>query len=257
MARLGSQAQSAVRRRVGGEPFAITGENRAAAGRALFRGLDRSARARVEALAEPVRTGAGEVLCAEGLPAEHAISVVSGVLKIFKTFKTLTRGRRQISRFLYADDFLCPMEHEANYGWTVQAVTATEVWRFERGPFFELVRVTPELERRLLEGVWTELEEAREHMLLLARKSAEQKVASFVLGLARAGGAAAGDSIHLAMTRRDIADHLGLQVETVSRTLRVLHRRGVIGLSAHNYAAMLRRRVLQSLAEGREGRMPT
>lgn len=237
---------------MGGEALAITGEKRAVAGRALFRGLDRSARARVKALAEPVRTGAGEVLCAEGLPAEHAISVVSGVLKIFKT---LTRGRRQISRFLYADDFLCPMEHEANYGWTVQAVTAIEVWRFERGPFFELVRVTPELERRLLEEVWTELEAAREHMLLLAHKRAEEKIASFLILLA--SRLDSRDLVTVPMTRRDIADYLGLQTETVSRTLRGLHRRGVIALPNYNLAALLRLHVLQSLAEGRGRRMPT
>ena len=118
------------------------------------------------------------------------------------------------------------MAHEANYGWTVQAVTAMEVCRFERGPFFELVRLTPELEGRLLEELWTELEAAREHVLLLAHKGAEEKIASFVILLA--SRLDSRGLVAVPMTRGDIADYLGLETGTVSRTPRGLRRRGVI-----------------------------
>ena len=99
---------------------------------------------------------------------------------------------------------------------------------------------------------WEELESAREHMLLLARKGAEEKIASFLLWLARRQRERGDDEpLSLPMTRRDIADYLGLTVETVSRTLRGLHRRGVITLPDPGHATLTRCEVLESLASGR------
>lgn len=89
-------------------------------------------------------------------------------------------------------------------------------------------------------------------MRLLAHKGAEAKIASFLLWLARRQRERDdGEPLSLPMTRRDIADYLGLKTETVSRTLRGLHRRGVILLPDPGHAALMHREVLESLASGR------
>ena len=218
----------------------------------LWRGLSNAERVRVNALATELNIAAGDLLCVEAKPAHHVFTVTAGMIKLYKL---LPGGRRQISRFLYAGDFLGLPNGAESYGSTAQAVTATKVWRFERRAFANLLNAMPKLERRLLTIAWQELEDDREHMLLLGRKGAEQKVASFLLWLAhRQGTRRDEDAVALPMTRRDIADYLGLEVETVSRTLTRLQRRGMIVLPHFSRARLLSPDGLECLARGPEGK---
>lgn len=216
---------------------------------ALCLQLGKRERTRLEALAEPRRLRSGEILCSVGEPAEYVFVILSGILKLHKN---LADGRRQISRFLFSGDYLGPSEGELKYPWTAQTVSSAEAWCLERQRFAEFLRGSPELAQGLLRMAWEELESAREHMLLLAHKGAEEKIASFVLWLAsRQREREDGEPLSLPMTRRDIAEYLGLKTETVSRTLRGLHRRGVITLPDPGHAILKRREELELLASGR------
>ncbi len=222
---------------------------RASARMAFCLHLGKPERACLESLAQSRRLRPGETLCSVGEPADHVFIIVSGVLKLYKA---LADGRRQISRFLFSADYFGPSEEVARYPWTAQTITVAEAWCLERRPFADLLQASPELAQGLLGVAWDELESAREHMLLLAHKGAEEKIASFLLWLARRQRERDdGEPLSLPMTRRDIADYLGLKTETVSRTLRGLHRRGVILLPDPGHAALMHREVLESLASGR------
>lgn len=210
--------------------------------------LSKSERMRIRELATEDHLAAGAVLCREGARAEAVFAVASGVIKLFKS---LPGERRQVSRFLFPGDVLAVAGDAESYHSTAQAVTSATVWRFDRSDFVAMIDSCRSLGEALEARLWHELEAAREHMLLLARKSAEQKVASFLLGIARTGGGGARDSIHLAMTRRDIADHLGLEVETVSRALTGLQRRQLIAMPDPGHARVLERAELEAIAGGR------
>ncbi|MEE8544748.1 MAG: cyclic nucleotide-binding domain-containing protein, partial [Alphaproteobacteria bacterium] len=166
--------------------------------------LGKRERTRLESLAEPRRLRSGETLCSVGEPAEHVFIIVSG---IFKLYKTLADGRRQTSRFLFSGDYLGLSEGLLKYPWTAQTVTVAEAWCLERRLFADFLHGSPELAQGLLGVAWDELESAREHMLLLAHKGAEEKIASFLLWLARRQRERGdGEPLSLPMTRRDIAD---------------------------------------------------
>ena len=104
------------------------------------------------------------------------------------------------------------------------------VCRFSRAAFARFIEDKPHLLRRINELAVRELSQAQDHMVLLGRRSAEEKVATFLIGwrdrLGRLGGLA--KMVPLPMSRQDIADYLGLTIETVSRTFTKLERDGVI-----------------------------
>ena len=112
------------------------------------------------------------------------------------------------------------------YGVAAEAVTEVRVCRFARSAFLGYVDGRPHLLRRLHEFAGHELSLAQDQMLLLGRRTAEEKVAAFLLNLqaryARIGKTSV--NVPLPMSRQDIADYLGLTIETVSRTLTRLAR---------------------------------
>jgi len=158
-------------------------------------------------------------------------SVISGVASLTQT---LDDGRTQMVGLLLPSDFLGrPGRDCAPY--TVTALTDTQLCCFHRRPFEELMRKNPRISARLLEMTLDELDAAREWLLLLGRKSAREKIASFLAIIARraapqrtASGAAV--TFDLPLTRDAMADYLGLTIETVSRQISALKREGVIAL---------------------------
>lgn len=217
-------------------------------GAGIFAGVCDAEAARATTEATQLALAPGEVLCSPPMPRHHVYDVISGMLRLYNV---LPDGRRHISRFAGGGDLLCPAPGVERYGYTAQAVSHAAVWSYRRPAFEALVRSMPALEHCLLAIAGREAEDAREHMLLLARKSAEEKLASFLLGLARLGaGLAPGTSVALPMTRRDIADHLGLKVETVSRGLNAFRRQGIVGLPDTNHALLLEVGELERRARG-------
>lgn len=167
-------------------------------------------------------------------------NVLSGVVKLTKT---LPDGRQQIVGLQFAPDFLGrPFEEESNLG--IEAATEVLLCSFPRSAIERLLEQSPSLEKRIFLQTLRELDEARQWMLTLGRKSASEKTASFLLLIAQNFDPTAPRqrpiSFDLPLSRSDIADYLGLTIETVSRQLTKLHADGVIDV--HN-----RRVVVNSL----------
>lgn len=171
----------------------------------------------LEAMSHPVRFGPKESLFTQGEPAADVFNVTEGMVRLYKL---LPDGRRQIVGFALAGDFLGLALME-RYGVSAEAVTEVSACRFARGAFTAYVEAKPHLLRRLHEFAGHELSLAQDQMVLLGRRSAEERIAAFLLGVrdrrARLGQHSV--TLPLPMSRQDIADYLGLTIETVSRTI--------------------------------------
>jgi CRP/FNR family transcriptional regulator len=160
--------------------------------------------------------------------------VLSGTIKLTKT---LPDGRQQIVGLLFPPDFLGRAYSRSN-PYFAEAASDVELCCFSHQSFERVIRDHPDLQHRLFERTLDELDAARDWMLLLGRKTAEEKLASFLLLLARRSllsrcarkepGAHAIAAFDLPLTRADIADFLGLTIETVSRQLTRLKAQGFI-----------------------------
>jgi CRP/FNR family transcriptional regulator len=192
-------------------------------------------------IASPVAFAAGAPVMREGDRADHLFRIASGVVKVCRT---LSDGRCQIIGFLFAGDFLGLVPEDV-YLSSATAIGAVTVSRFPRKQVEQLVAVSPLVARLLFRRACSELIAAQDQMLLLGRKSATEKVASFLMMIARRGH---GDALDLPVTRADMADYLGLTIETVSRTLTQLRVDGVIGVKRAKIR-IVRRAALEDLAE--------
>lgn len=174
------------------------------------------------------RVEAGQTVVIEGDPIDHYFRILSGTVRLYKA---VADGRRQII------DFLGPKECFGltgldQHGCSVEAITDVTMVRYPRHRLDSAIEDKPDLGRQLLRLACTELSRAQRRMLLLGRKSAEERVASFLLDLAERREDSDQDPtcLHLAMSRQDIADHLGLTIETVSRIFTRFRRTGLIGV---------------------------
>lgn len=165
---------------------------------------------------------------------DYFANILNGVVKMTKT---LADGRQQIVGLLFPTDFLGrAFVTEAPY--RAEAATDLELCAFPHSSFEQLLHKYPQLEHRLLESTLSELDTAREWMLLLGRKTAEEKVASFLHLLTKRADLSAPCNANqdgplrfpLPLTRTDMADYLGLTIETVSRQITRLKKQGVISL---------------------------
>jgi CRP/FNR family transcriptional regulator, anaerobic regulatory protein len=153
-------------------------------------------------------------------------NLLEGVMRLYKL---LPDGRRQIVGFALPGDFL-GMGASARNGFSADAIGPVVVCQFARTSFARFIEDKPHLLRRINEFAVRELSQAQDHMVLLGRRSAEEKVAIFLIGwrdrLAQLN--APSKIVPLPMSRQDIADYLGLTIETVSRTFTKLERDRVI-----------------------------
>jgi CRP/FNR family transcriptional regulator, anaerobic regulatory protein len=196
--------------------------------------------------------GKSEVLVREDDPADSLFNVTAGALKIYKL---LPDGRRQVLGFLFRGDFLGVGGRE-RYGFTAEALTPLRLCRFPRRKFMQLLDACPAFERELLCRASSEISAAQEQMLLLGRKTARERIASFlhVLSARAQRLGAPADTLHLPMTRTDIADYLGLTTETVSRVFTELRRQGRIRLDGSGDVRLIDPTALAAIAEGQERR---
>jgi CRP/FNR family transcriptional regulator len=203
---------------------------------------------RLAALATVLTVQPGAAFIQEGDPAEHFYNVTSGAVRLCKL---LPDGRRQITGFARPGHFL-GLAVRNIYGFSAEALSPVRVCRFSRARYQAVLLDHPELERRLLETAANELVAAQEQMLLLGRKTARERLASFLLAQADAapGCVQRSDQVDLPMNRTDIADYLGLTIETVSRSMTWLKGQGFIGLPSSSHVVLLRRDRLSELAGG-------
>lgn len=185
------------------------------------------------------RVGEGEELVGEAENVESYSNVLSGVVKLTKT---LSDGRQQIVGLRFAPDFLGrPFRMESKLN--AEAATKVSLCSFPRGAVERMMKEQPGLEHRLLQQTLKELDEAREWMVTLGRKTAAEKVASFLLLIARnidpsAAPGRESAAFELPLTRADIADFLGLTIETVSRQFTRLRTDGIIEVENNRHVTV-------------------
>ena len=175
---------------------------------------------------------AGQTIVWSGDRMDFVASVVTGIATLTQTMED---GRRQMVGLLLPSDFVGrPGRNVAAYD--VTATTDVVMCCFRKKPFEDLMGRTPHIAQRLLEMTLDELDAAREWMLLLGRKTAREKIASLLAIIARRNAALKTQGSHgavrfdLPLTREEMADYLGLTLETVSRQMSTLKRAGVIEL---------------------------
>jgi len=189
----------------------------------------------------------GQSIFQEGDEADFVYNILEGAVRLFKL---LPDGRRQITGFLYSSDFL-GLALKEHYAYSAEAVSGAVICRFPRGKLERLLDEFPKLEKRLLNEASNELIAAQDQMLLLGRKTAAERLSTFLDALARRQGVREeGGVIELLMTRTDIADYLGLTIETVSRTFTKLRKSGVIDVPDAHTITITNLAGLQEMTEG-------
>ncbi len=204
---------------------------------------------RLATLAASLTVEAGRTFIEEGDPAEHFFNVTAGTAKLFKL---LPDGRRQITGFAPMGTFL-GLAVSSTYAFGAEAVEPMRICRFSRPKLRALLDDFPAMEKRLLEVASNELVAAQEQMLLLGRKTARERLASFLVTRAACAspcGHRAAEKVTLPMTRSDIADYLGLTIETVSRTLTRFKTERLIDIPSASEIIMRDHAALESLATG-------
>jgi len=182
-----------------------------------------------------------EEIFAEGDRAAFVYKVLSGVVR---TSKLLSDGRRQIDAFHLAGDIF-GIEAGEEYRFCAEAVGDCVVIAYRRSNLGALMGSDSQLAQEMTMGMMRSLVRAQNHMLLLGRKSALEKIATFLLDMVeRTSG---GDALDLPMSRSDIADHLGLTIETVSRSFTQLERQGMIELPSARHVVLSNRAALEHL----------
>src|SRR5215212_3324321 len=164
----------------------------------------------------------------EAEPSEYIYQVVEGAVR---SYKLLSDGRRQIGAFHLAGDIF-GLENGGEHRFTTEAVVDTAVRLIKRQSLEMIAESDTMVARNLLSMTTSNLQHAEDHMLLLGRKTALERVAAFLIEMDRRLTAAG--IMPLPMSRRDIADYLGLTLETVSRALSRLHELYVIGFIGSN-----------------------
>ena len=156
-------------------------------------------------------------------PAEYVYQVKSGAIR---SYKLLFDGRRQIGAFHLAGDIF-GLENGGEHRFTAEAIVDTTVRLIKRQSLEIVAENDSVVARNLLSMTTSNLQHAEDHMLLLGRKTSLERVAAFLLEMDKRLTAAG--VMALPMSRRDIADYLGLTLETVSRALSRLHGLGTLG----------------------------
>jgi len=210
--------------------------------------IDDTDLSRLDDLAEHLSLGAGDALTRADDPAQHVFNITSGSVRVYRL---LSDGRRQITGFLFAGDFL-GLATGDTYVFSAEAIEPVTACRFRKSDYRRLIQETPALEATLLDRATHELVAAQNQMLLLGRKTALERVATFLLEMPAHDPARRGPEgrIHLPMTRSEIADYLGLTIATVSRVFTRLKTSGVIRLLSLTAVQIERPDVLRALSEG-------
>ena len=167
-----------------------------------------------------------KTLFEEGDKADYSYRVISGAVRLCKL---LSDGRRQISDFCLPGDTFGFIAEE-NYTLTAEAVEDTVLVRYSRQTMGEACKSVPGTSERVLAELLRELSTAKSHLVMLGRQTARERIASFLLMVLdrQPADKYCDDRVYLPMGRQDIADYLGLTIETVSRAISELRRSGIV-----------------------------
>ena len=170
----------------------------------------------------------GTEIFGEGEPAEYIYQLVEGAVQ---TYKLLSDGRRQIGAFHLPGDIF-GLANEPLHRFTAEAIIKSTVRVVKRESLAREAKSDPAIARTLIEMTTNSLRHVENHLLLLGRQSASERVAAFLLEM---NARMTSESIALPMTRRDIADYLGLTLETVSRALSAYQEKGYLKTAGPMY----------------------
>ncbi len=186
---------------------------------------------------------AGKTIVIEGDPIDHYFRIVSGSVRLYKS---VVDGRRQIIDFLGANECF-GLLGLTSHAYSAEAISDVVMIRYSKRRLDDAIEDQPQLSNQLFHLACTELDQAQQRMLLLGRKSADERLASFLIDLAERQGAA---NLRLPMSRQDIADFLGLTIETVSRLFTRFKRAGLIDLPDRHSVTLMDTAELSDLADG-------
>ena len=192
-------------------------------------------------LGTPVSYRRNTEIFGEKEPADYAYRVISGSVR---TYKILDDGRRQIGGFHLPGDIFGLLEFGDEHTFSADAITDTTVLVVKCKTLAVLAGRHPAIARELFTFTGRELRRVQDHVLLLV-KTAQERVAGFLLEMAER--TCAGNVVDLPMSRQDIADYLGLTIETVSRTLTGLESAAAIEVSTARRIVLRNRSALRRL----------
>lgn len=170
----------------------------------------------------PSHYGRNELIFGERDPAEYVYRVQCGAVRLFRV---LSDGRRQIGAFYFTGDIF-GLEPGDEHSFSAESIGDSEIVVTSRQTVFRLAEHDSAFARQLWNRAAADLATARDHMLLLGRQTATERVAAFLMAMAEREHSER--LVALPMSRQDIADYLGLTIETVSRTLTLLTGRMLI-----------------------------
>ena len=176
----------------------------------------------------------------ESEPADYLYKIVSGTVR---TYTVLVDGRRQIGAFYLSGDMF-GLETGNEHAFSAEAITDCKIIVIKRSAVLALAARDNEVARQMWDLTARELHRFQEHSLVLI-KSAEERVAGFLLEMAERG--AGGGAVELPMSRQDIADYLGLTIETISRTLKHLEDAAAIEVAKRRRILLRNRSALRRL----------
>ena len=194
----------------------------------------------IEKIGALTQFGRGAEIYGEGEPADYLYKVVSGAIC---TYMVLTDGRRQVESFYLPGDIF-GFELGVEHSLSAEATTDSKLLMMRRNTIIALAERDSSVSRQLWMMSAKELQRAQEHLMLLV-KTAQERVVCFLLEMAaRTPGA---NEIDLPMSRRNIADYLGLTVETVSRAVTQLESSGAIALATSRHIILRSRKALSCI----------
>jgi CRP-like cAMP-binding protein len=194
----------------------------------------------VDLMGAPMSFSRNAEIYGESEPADYLYKVVSGTVR---TYKVLTDGRRQVGGFYVSGDIF-GLETGGEHTFSAEAITECKVLVIKRSALMALAERDHDVSHQLWTITGGELRRVQDHIMLLI-KSAQQRVASFLLEMSER--ISADNAVELPMSRQDIADYLGLTIETVSRTLTILENAATIELSSSRRIVLRNRSALNRM----------
>jgi CRP/FNR family nitrogen fixation transcriptional regulator len=185
----------------------------------------------IEMIGAPMNFTRNAEIYGEDEPADYLYKVLSGAVR---TSKILADGRRQVGAFYLPGDIF-GLEVGNSHALSAEAIINSKVLVIKRSAIISLADRDGDVARQLWALAGSELARVQDHIVLLV-KTAQERVAGFLLEMAKR--AAAGNTIELLMSRQDIADYLGLTIETVSRTFTSLENEGAIELPTSRHIVL-------------------
>jgi CRP/FNR family nitrogen fixation transcriptional regulator len=180
----------------------------------------------------------------EGDPARHVYKVISGAIR---TCRVLMDGRRQIADFYLPGDFF-GLEGQSTHGFSAEAVADAVVISYPRAQLEQIADSKPAVQKLLMSLLCKSLSATQNHIVMLGRQTAQERLAWFLLRLMERSED--NPQLDLPMSRLDVADYLGLTIETVSRGISQFKRQHLIAVNGTHQVTLKKLDALEALASG-------